>query len=161
MQLIANDVFLVSYEIPCKCCRVNLSSGLPSSQTDIDASRKVIFVFLLCLFCTNFSFFCRVVLAFYCIGTLDLLGVLEEEVSLKDREIWRDRIWAQQASMCLHSLYCFLCPPTRLLEGKHGSGFRPSPFMTGRNSNTTPQTVSVTLFNSDIAELEFPDNGVW
>ena len=101
------------------------------------------------------------ILAFYCIGTLDLLGVLEEEVSLKDRELWRDWIWAQQARMCLHSLHCFPGPPTRLLEGKHGSGFRPSPFMTGRDSNTTLQTVSMTLFNSDIAEPEFLDNGVW
>jgi hypothetical protein len=33
--------------------------------------------------------------------------------------------------------------------------------MTGSDSNTTLQTVSVTLFNSDVAEPEFPDNGVW
>ncbi|KAJ3512226.1 hypothetical protein NLJ89_g3640 [Agrocybe chaxingu] len=74
----------------CKRCL----TGLPSSQTDVDGS--------------------RLALAFYCIGSLDLLGVLEDCVPLTDRELWRAWLWEQQA------------------EGKHGTGFRPSPFMTAQ-----------------------------
>ncbi|CAA7261529.1 unnamed protein product [Cyclocybe aegerita] len=74
----------------CKRCLV----GLPSSQTDIDGS--------------------RLALAFYCIGSLDLLGVLEDSVPVTDRELWRAWLWEQQAA------------------GKHGTGFRPSSFMTAQ-----------------------------
>ncbi|RDB14684.1 Geranylgeranyl transferase type-1 subunit beta [Hypsizygus marmoreus] len=67
-------------------------SALPSSQTEVDAS--------------------RLALAFYCIGSLDLLGVLQEKTTPTDRESWREWVWEQQTS------------------GQHGSGFKPSPFMT-------------------------------
>ncbi|KAF8073552.1 terpenoid cyclases/protein prenyltransferase alpha-alpha toroid [Lyophyllum atratum] len=63
--------------------------ALPESQTEVDASRMA--------------------LAFYCIGSLDLLGTIQEKT---DREEWREWIWEQQTS------------------GRYGSGFRPSPFMT-------------------------------
>ncbi|KAF8817049.1 terpenoid cyclases/Protein prenyltransferase [Phlegmacium glaucopus] len=77
----------------CKRCL----TALPASQTDIDGS--------------------RLALAFYCIGSLDLLGVLEEQIPIKDRQLWQEWLWHQQA------------------RGKYGSGFRPSPFMTTNPCN--------------------------
>ncbi|KAF8903087.1 terpenoid cyclases/protein prenyltransferase alpha-alpha toroid [Gymnopilus junonius] len=74
----------------CKRCL----SGLPASQTDVDAS--------------------RLALGFYCIGSLDLLGLLESQVPSGEREDWRAWLWKQQA------------------RGKYGSGFRPSPLMTAQ-----------------------------
>ncbi|KAH9950677.1 terpenoid cyclases/Protein prenyltransferase [Amylocystis lapponica] len=67
-------------------------SGLPGSQVELDSSRMVI--------------------AFYCLGTLDLIGMLQEKSSAMERRDWRDWIWEQQT------------------RGKYGSGFRPSPYMT-------------------------------
>ncbi|TFK40478.1 terpenoid cyclases/protein prenyltransferase alpha-alpha toroid [Crucibulum laeve] len=77
----------------CKRCL----DGLPDSQTDIDAS--------------------RLALAFYCIGSLDLLGILKDATPKldRDRESWREWIWEQQT------------------RGRCGSGFRPSPFMTAHH----------------------------
>ena len=47
----------------------------------------------------NFFFllYTRLALAFYCIGSLDLLGVIEEEISASDRQLWREWLWQQQA----------------------------------------------------------------
>ncbi|KAF9483403.1 terpenoid cyclases/Protein prenyltransferase [Pholiota conissans] len=81
----------------CKRCL----SGLPASQIDVDAS--------------------RLALAFYCIGSLDLLGLLNEQISAQDRDSWRAWIWQQQT------------------HGKYGSGFRPSPFMTGKHLSEPSQ----------------------
>lgn len=67
-------------------------TGLPSSQVDLDGS--------------------RLALSFYCIGSLDLLGVINEKISQADRDAWRSWIWGQQT------------------RGRYGTGFRPSPFMT-------------------------------
>ncbi|KAF9265221.1 terpenoid cyclases/Protein prenyltransferase [Marasmius fiardii PR-910] len=67
-------------------------TGLPSSQVDLDASRMA--------------------LSFYCIASLDLLGVINEKISEADRGAWRSWIWEQQA------------------RGNYGTGFRSSPFMT-------------------------------
>ena len=39
----------------------------------------------------------RLALAFYCIGSLDLLGVIEEQVPASDRQLWREWLWQQQA----------------------------------------------------------------
>ncbi|TFK48769.1 terpenoid cyclases/Protein prenyltransferase [Heliocybe sulcata] len=72
-------------------------SGLPSSQMEMDAS--------------------RLALVFYCLGSLDLLGVLESKSSNTDREAWREWVWEQQAT------------------GGYGTGFRPSSFMIGAGSN--------------------------
>ncbi|KAJ3998832.1 terpenoid cyclases/protein prenyltransferase alpha-alpha toroid [Lentinula boryana] len=71
-------------------------SGLPDSQVDLDSGRMAI--------------------AFYCLGSLDLLKMVQERTSETDRESWREWIWEQQTS------------------GNYGSGFRPSPFMTGSMS---------------------------
>ncbi|KAJ4482494.1 terpenoid cyclases/protein prenyltransferase alpha-alpha toroid [Lentinula aciculospora] len=68
-------------------------SGLPSSQVDLDPGRMAV--------------------AFYCLGSLDLLKMVQEKISQTDRESWREWIWEQQT------------------RGKYGSGFRPSPFMAG------------------------------
>lgn len=66
-------------------------SGLPNSQVDTDASRLAV--------------------GFYCIGSLDILGLLEEKTTVTDRESWREWIWEQQTN------------------GRYGSGFRPGPYM--------------------------------
>ncbi|KAH7872277.1 terpenoid cyclases/protein prenyltransferase alpha-alpha toroid [Lentinula edodes] len=65
--------------------------GLPDSQVDLDSGRMAI--------------------AFYCLGSLDLLKMLQDKTSQTDRESWKEWIWEQQT------------------RGKYGSGFRPSPFM--------------------------------
>ncbi|KAJ7760507.1 terpenoid cyclases/protein prenyltransferase alpha-alpha toroid [Mycena metata] len=67
-------------------------SGLPDSQVEIDSS--------------------RLALGFYCIGTLDLLRVVQSKTTETDRNSWREWIWEQQT------------------HGSHGTGFRPSPFAT-------------------------------
>jgi len=36
-------------------------------------------------------------LAFYCLGTMDLYGMLDRKLSDTDRASWKDWIWAQQA----------------------------------------------------------------
>ncbi|KAJ7776766.1 terpenoid cyclases/protein prenyltransferase alpha-alpha toroid [Mycena maculata] len=64
---------------------------LPGSMVNVDASRMAI--------------------VFYCIGSLDLLGVLETETSQVDRTSWRMWIWEQYVA------------------GRYGTGFRPGPFM--------------------------------
>ncbi|KAF9464217.1 terpenoid cyclases/protein prenyltransferase alpha-alpha toroid [Collybia nuda] len=55
----------------------------------------------------------KLALSFYCIGSLDLLGAMDT-TSQTDRQSWKDWIWEQQT------------------KGRHGSGFRPSSFMTPR-----------------------------
>uniref|UniRef100_A0A8H7Y401 Prenyltransferase alpha-alpha toroid domain-containing protein n=2 Tax=Psilocybe cubensis TaxID=181762 RepID=A0A8H7Y401_PSICU len=97
----------------CKRCL----SGLPASQTDVDASRQDDSLIVLAL-------------AFYCIGSLDLLGVLDEHVPGSDREEWREWLWGQQTS------------------GKYGSGFRPSPFMTGQRNSSDGQPAEYTDYDT-------------
>ncbi|KAM6494271.1 Terpenoid cyclases/protein prenyltransferase alpha-alpha toroid [Amanita muscaria] len=81
-----------SHAAHCRRCL----TGLPAVSTDLDASRLVI--------------------AFYCIGSLDLLGRLYDKISDAEREAWREWIWDQYT-----------------LGGVHGSGFRPSPYMKVEN----------------------------
>ncbi|KAF5315135.1 hypothetical protein D9619_007231 [Psilocybe cf. subviscida] len=76
-------------------------NGLPGSQVDIDGS--------------------RLALGFYCIGSLDILGALDEGTRVSERNMWKEWLWEQQTS------------------GKHGSGFRPSPFMTAKPSTPNPE----------------------
>lgn len=42
----------------------------------------------------------RAALAFYCIGTLDVLGTLETQVNESERENWREWYWELQTSAC-------------------------------------------------------------
>ncbi|EIM86136.1 terpenoid cyclases/Protein prenyltransferase [Stereum hirsutum FP-91666 SS1] len=67
-------------------------AGLPSSLVEMDSSRMAF--------------------SFYCLGTLDLMGVADTKISEVERKDWTEWIWAQQA------------------RGEHGTGFRPSPFVT-------------------------------
>ncbi|PFH54021.1 hypothetical protein AMATHDRAFT_53784 [Amanita thiersii Skay4041] len=80
-------LFKDSHSAHCKRCLM----GLPSSSTDLDASRLVVI--------------------FYCINALDLLGLLSEKTTKADREAWRDWIWRR------HTF------------GVYGSGFKPSSYM--------------------------------
>ncbi|GAW07887.1 geranylgeranyl transferase type-1 subunit beta [Lentinula edodes] len=50
--------------------------GLPDSQVDLDSGRMAI--------------------AFYCLGSLDLLKMLQDKTSQTDRESWKEWIWEQQ-----------------------------------------------------------------
>ncbi|KAJ6581449.1 terpenoid cyclases/protein prenyltransferase alpha-alpha toroid [Mycena capillaripes] len=75
-------------------------SGLPGSQVEVDSA--------------------RLALGFYCIGALDLLGLLQTKTSETDRASWREWIWEQQT------------------HGVHGSGFRPSPFATPDSPTPEP-----------------------
>ncbi|KAJ7668352.1 terpenoid cyclases/protein prenyltransferase alpha-alpha toroid [Mycena rosella] len=84
-------------------------SGLPGSQVEIDSSRHADFRFSLAL-------------GFYCIGALDLLGVLQAKTTETDRTSWRAWIWEQQT------------------QGPHGTGFRPGPFATPDSSSPEPYT---------------------
>ncbi|TRM62135.1 terpenoid cyclases/protein prenyltransferase alpha-alpha toroid [Schizophyllum amplum] len=67
-------------------------TALPASQVELDPSKLAI--------------------AYYCLGTLDLLGLLQTKTSERDRDAWRGWLWEQQT------------------HGAHGTGFRPSHFMT-------------------------------
>ncbi|CAK5280367.1 unnamed protein product [Mycena citricolor] len=64
---------------------------LPGQQVSLDSSRMSII--------------------FYCIGTMDLLGVLHQETTEMDRASWRSWVWEQYTG------------------GSFGAGFRPGPFM--------------------------------
>ncbi|KAJ7623256.1 terpenoid cyclases/protein prenyltransferase alpha-alpha toroid [Roridomyces roridus] len=77
-------------------------SGLPASQVELDSSRLAI--------------------GFYCIGALDLLGLLQSKTSEVDRASWREWIWEQQT------------------HGPDGTGFRPSPFATPKSKEPEPYT---------------------
>jgi geranylgeranyl transferase type-1 subunit beta len=67
-------------------------SGLPGSQVEIDSSRHAQFIFSV----PSFSSVIRLALGFYCIGTLDLLGLLQAKTTEIDRTLWREWIWEQQ-----------------------------------------------------------------
>ncbi|KAF8895223.1 terpenoid cyclases/protein prenyltransferase alpha-alpha toroid [Infundibulicybe gibba] len=97
--------------------------------------------------------FARLAVAFYCIGSLDLLGTLQDGTTEAERELWRQWIWEQQTS------------------GQNGSGFKPSSFMTGQhspggqpNSNynnphiimTYTALISLSMLRDDFARLERP-----
>lgn len=66
----------------------------------------------------------RMVVAFYCIGSLDLLGVLNEKTKEFERDSWKEWIWAQQIScVCLFSgsaftAYYFCSPGPPYLCGR-------------------------------------------
>ncbi|KAI0770607.1 terpenoid cyclases/Protein prenyltransferase [Fomes fomentarius] len=74
--------------------------GIPFSQVEVDSS--------------------RIALAFYCLGTLDILGTMNSQSSELDRETWKDWLWEQYIS------------------GDYGTGFRPSPYSTPEDSKGQP-----------------------
>ncbi|KAJ7644650.1 terpenoid cyclases/protein prenyltransferase alpha-alpha toroid [Roridomyces roridus] len=75
-------------------------ANLPGSMVSLDASRMAI--------------------VFYCVGSLDVLGVLQTETSETDRTSWRTWIWEQYVA------------------GRYGTGFKPGPFMSSSSSNARP-----------------------
>ncbi|EGN98185.1 hypothetical protein SERLA73DRAFT_183095 [Serpula lacrymans var. lacrymans S7.3] len=72
----------------CKMCL----AGLPAGQVDIDSS--------------------RLALVFYCLGSLDLLDIINNKTNNDERQMWVSWVWEQQTS------------------GPYGSGFKPGPYMT-------------------------------
>ncbi|KAI0351394.1 terpenoid cyclases/Protein prenyltransferase [Trametes cingulata] len=107
----------------CRRCLI----ALPFSQVDIDPS--------------------RIALVFYCLGSLDILGLLDTQTSDSDRETWRSWLWEQH-----------ICLP-------FGAGFRPSPYMTPEDGSTaeyeTPHLVmtytallSLAILRDDFTKLD-------
>jgi geranylgeranyl transferase type-1 subunit beta len=39
-------------------------------------------------------------LGFYCLGTMDVYGMLDRKASDTDRMSWKEWIWEQQAGVC-------------------------------------------------------------
>ncbi|KAF7365623.1 Terpenoid cyclases/Protein prenyltransferase [Mycena venus] len=101
---------------------------LPGSLVDLDASRMAI--------------------VFYCIGTLDLLGVLQDQTSETERASWRNWIWEQYAI------------------GRYGTGFKPGPFMSTTSTNsghdsphiimTYTALLSLSMLRDDFSRLNRP-----
>ncbi|KAJ6554922.1 terpenoid cyclases/protein prenyltransferase alpha-alpha toroid [Mycena vulgaris] len=101
---------------------------LPGSQVNFDASRMAI--------------------VFYCVGTLDLLGVLQDETNEMERASWRNWIWEQYAA------------------GRYGTGFKPGPFMTRTSTHcdqdsphiimTYTALLSLSTLRDDFARLNRP-----
>jgi geranylgeranyl transferase type-1 subunit beta len=116
----------------CKHCLF----GLPASQTGLDTSRMAV--------------------SFYCIGSLDLLGLVDTDSSETSREEWGTWIWRQH------------------VVSDHGSGFRPGPFVvtleneaysasTDRSSNdydlphiimTYTALISLSIIKDDFSRLD-------
>ena len=80
-------------------------------------------------------------IAFYCLGTLDVTGIAERQISPTSRKSWKEWIWDQYAGKehivfflfyCAHFLltWCFGCAIT---EG----GFHPGPFVSVSGGDTT------------------------
>lgn len=88
-------------------------TGLPSGQVDLDSSRCMVVV-LLYSFDLLTHLMYRLAIAFYCIGSLDLLGMVQDKISEADRKIWREWIWEQQVCAFL----CFLCDSRSRLTGR-------------------------------------------
>lgn len=113
----------------CKYCLF----GLPGTQVGLDASRLAI--------------------VFYCIGTLDLLGLLDSGSKPHEREEWRRWIWEQY------------------VVSEHGAGFRPGPFVVtavdgedksrSTNAHDTPHiimtytaVISLSILQDDLKRLD-------
>ncbi|KAI0373782.1 terpenoid cyclases/Protein prenyltransferase [Pilatotrama ljubarskyi] len=107
----------------CKRCLI----ALPFSQVDIDPS--------------------RIALVFYCLGALDILGLLATQTSDLERETWRSWLWEQQIS------------------SQFGTGFKPSPYVTPEDCSTsdyeTPHLVmtytallSLAILRDDFSNLD-------
>ncbi|KAJ7652606.1 terpenoid cyclases/protein prenyltransferase alpha-alpha toroid [Mycena rosella] len=103
-------------------------ASLPGSQVNLDASRMAI--------------------VFYCVGSLDLLGVLQDETTEIDRTSWRRWIWEQYAG------------------GRYGTGFKPGPFMTKTSVHSDQESphlimtytalLSLSILRDDFSRLNRP-----
>lgn len=83
----------------------------------------------------------RLAIAFYCIGSLDLLGELEGRISQAERESWREWVWEQQAGRQFGARRRTYSHLVLFAGGKHGTGFRPSPFMVAQGGPLAPPAV--------------------
>ncbi|CCA74772.1 related to Type I protein geranylgeranyltransferase beta subunit [Serendipita indica DSM 11827] len=83
-----------------------LRQGLPRSAIDNDQARPVLFAAIpdIC------SHLISLVIAFYCLATLDLLGGVSDAISENEQADWRTWLWEQQKT------------------GPWGTGFRGSPY---------------------------------
>lgn len=99
-------------------------AGLPTSLVDVDSS--------------------RLALGFYCIGSLDILGLLST-VPSHDHESWHAWVWEQYA----------------------GGGFKPSSYMSSQASDTSPDNtpniimtytalLTLAIFRDDFKRLDRP-----
>ncbi|KAH8114767.1 terpenoid cyclases/Protein prenyltransferase [Phellopilus nigrolimitatus] len=77
--------------------------GLPAAMAEADSS--------------------RIAVGFYCLGALDLLGLLDARVRPPERAAWRAWVWAQQVPRPVRSA------GADAHEHEHVGGFRPGPFM--------------------------------
>jgi len=55
----------------------------------------------------------RLALAFYCLGSLDLLDLLESKTNEFDRQDWREWIWEQHTRRSSFSVQACLVKPDR------------------------------------------------
>lgn len=60
----------------------------------------------------------RLAIAFYCIGSLDLLGELEGRIPQAERESWREWVWEQQAGRQFGARRRTLLTPSSLRRGR-------------------------------------------
>ncbi|KAJ7205659.1 terpenoid cyclases/protein prenyltransferase alpha-alpha toroid [Mycena rebaudengoi] len=88
---------------------------LPGSNVDLDASRMAV--------------------VFYCVGSMDLLGVLRDETDHTARASWRQWIWEQYVA------------------GRYGTGFKPSPFMTGTSTHSDQDSPHVIMTYTALLSL--------
>jgi len=95
-----------------------------------------------------FGFF-RMAVAFYCLGTLDVTGMVERQISPTDRKSWKEWIWDQYAgeeyhvsfslflAKCRILFFSFLCSPLVLVCAIIEGGFHPGPFVNVSGGDTT------------------------
>jgi hypothetical protein len=74
----------------------------------------------------------RLVVAFYCLATLDVLGAVESSTKEWEREEWRSWLWAQQVGKqknvpFSHQKYLLSHISLFFIAGSWGAGFRGSP----------------------------------
>ncbi|KZT12168.1 terpenoid cyclases/Protein prenyltransferase [Laetiporus sulphureus 93-53] len=107
-------------------------SGLPFSQVEVDSS--------------------RIAIVFYCLGSMDLLNILESKSTPSERDRWRKWLWEQQS------------------RGRYGTGFKPSPYMTLEDDSEeeysdydTPHLImtytallSLAILRDDFSQLDRP-----
>ena len=70
------------------------------------------------------------VLAFYCLASLDIMGLLESSTREDERSAWQDWIWKQQIGTHTYTVFQFsaLFPPhVDRKATRWGTGFRSGP----------------------------------
>jgi len=84
----------------------------------------------------------RLVIAFYCLATLDVLGAVDTAIPEIERKQWRDWFWAQQVGEYVQKLYVTIYSSLfSITAGSWGSGFRGSPSAHQATSSVRTQFV--------------------